>query len=439
MFRFTFALLASVHITQAGALELPLPANDADFVEVNQDEAKLGQLLFWDPILSGNKNISCGTCHHPKFGTGDGVSLSLGEGGIGLGPDRRVDPDNMPEQRIPRNAPALFNLGAKQFTVMFHDGRIEADPARPSGIRTPLDEDMMVGFSGILSAQTMFPVLSQDEMAGHYSENEISKAVRRGIITGEGGAWDLISKRVAAIDEYRTRFEAVYPEIADGKPIAFTDISNAIAAFIAFEWRADGSPFDGYLRGEVTLDEMALAGKAIFYGRGGCAECHSGVFQTDHDFHAMGDPQIGPGKAARFESHSQDVGRMRVTGAAADAYKFRTPSLRNVLATGPYGHAGAHRNLDAYLRHHIDPARGLDAYEREQALLQPFQAEDFSVMDVAAERRAIQATISLESKPLADDDINKLIAFLKTLTDQAAIDGRLGIPQQVPSGLPVDR
>ncbi|MBS8271808.1 cytochrome-c peroxidase, partial [Halomonas litopenaei] len=140
------------------------------------------------PILSGNRNVSCGTCHHPAFGTGDGLSLGLGDGGIGLGPKRVADPDNMPEQRIPRNAPALFNLGAYEFTVLFHDGRIEVDPDRPGGLRTPLDADMVTGFASLLSAQTMFPVLSPDEMAGHYSENEISQAVRRGVITGQGGA-----------------------------------------------------------------------------------------------------------------------------------------------------------------------------------------------------------------------------------------------------------
>ncbi|MEL7415884.1 MAG: cytochrome-c peroxidase, partial [Pseudomonadota bacterium] len=150
---------------------LPVPISDADYRTINPDRAALGQLLFYDPILSGNRNIACATCHHPRFGTADGVSLSFGEGGVGLGPERRMDPDNLPEQRIPRNAPGLFNLGAHEFTVMFHDGRLEVDPDRPGGMRTPLEADMVAGFDSVLSAQTMFPVLSADEMAGHYGEN----------------------------------------------------------------------------------------------------------------------------------------------------------------------------------------------------------------------------------------------------------------------------
>lgn len=222
-------------LARAEALPLPDPVTDADYAPVDGAEARLGQLLFYDPILSGNREVSCATCHHPAFGTSDGLSLGIGDGGTGLGPARRADPDNPPEQRIPRNAPALFNLGAHEFTVLFHDGRIETDPDRPGGLRTPLDADMVAGFASLLSAQTMFPVLSADEMAGHYGENEISTAVRQGRLTGPGGAWDLISRRVAAIPAYGKAFARVYPQISAPDQIAFTDISNAIAAFMAFE------------------------------------------------------------------------------------------------------------------------------------------------------------------------------------------------------------
>jgi len=164
----------------------PLPTADAVFAPVDMAEVQLGRLLFYDPILSGSKTVSCATCHHPKFGTSDGLSLGIGDGGDGLGPKRVWDPENPPEQRIGRNSPALFNLGATEFTTLFHDGRLEADPSRPSGIRTPLGADMEQGFASVLAAQAMFPVLSGDEMAGHYSENPVAKAVRQGMLTGPG-------------------------------------------------------------------------------------------------------------------------------------------------------------------------------------------------------------------------------------------------------------
>jgi len=420
---------------------LPAPVTDGDYAAVDPAEAALGQLLFYDPILSGNRNIACGTCHHPRFGSADGLALGLGEGAAGLGPERRVDAENLPEQRIPRNAPALWNLGAHEFTVMFHDGRIEADPDLPGGLRTPLGADMTKGFTSLLSAQTMFPVLSQDEMAGHYSENEVARAVRQGLITGPGGAWDIIAARVREIPTYAEGFREVYPEIAAGRPLDFTDIANAIAAFVAFEFRSDTSPFDAHLRGEVPLEGSAALGLRLFYGAAGCAECHAGPFQTDHGFHAMGTPQIGPGKAARFETHARDEGRLRVTGQPGDAYAFRTPSLRNVTATAPYGHAGAHATLESFLRHHADPVAGLAEYDRSAALLPDLPgAEDWRVMGDADERATIAAAARPAARiPLGEEDIAALLAFLAALDDPAARAGRLGIPEAVPSGLEVPR
>ena len=417
----------------------PRPLTDADFSAHPAAEVALGQLLFWDPVISGNRNISCGTCHHPRFGTSDGVSLDLGEGGIGLGPARVADPSNMPEQRVPRNAPALFDLGIVGLRTLFYDGRIEADPSRPSGLRTPLEDEMVMGFASLLSAQAMFPVLAPDEMAGHYQENEISTAVRQGMLTGEDGAWDRIAARVRAIPAYGTAFRTVYPDIAAGRRIGFTDISNAIAAFVAVEWRSDTAPYDAWLKGG-TLPPLAAEGAEVFYDRGGCSACHSGAVLTDQAFHAMGTPQIGPGKGERFEAGSRDIGRMRVTNRASDAYAFRTPSLRNVAATGPWGHDGAFSDLRAFLAFHADPVAGLARYS-PQATFPVYAAkkDDFAVLSDADEAAVIAASVTRPATMLSDHDLDALMAFLDTLTDPAALKGRLGIPATVPSGLPIDR
>ena len=423
--------------TQLASQTLPDAVTDDLYFPVDPQEALLGQLLFYDPILSGNKTVACATCHHPNFGTSDGVSLSIGDGGTGLGPARSIDPANPPEKRIPRNSPALFNLGARSFTVMFHDGRLEANPDFEGGVRSPLDADMMQGFASVLSAQTMFPVLSRDEMAGSYNENEIGRAVRQGLVTGEGGAWDLLSRRVADLPEYAEHFKTVYPHIDDPRDVAFTDISNAIAAFIAFEWRSDTSRFDAVLRGESRFDGIEQRGLDLFYGDARCATCHQGPFLTDHGFHAMGAPQIGPGKAATFEQHQRDDGRFRVTGSNEDRYAFRTPSLRNVALTAPYGHAGAHKDLAAFITAHADPVLGLREYDPAQAVLMRPDTDDFAVMQDAAQVTEITKAIRAEPVRLTSEDVDALVAFLNTLTDPTAIKGRLGIPASVPSGLPV--
>jgi len=218
-------------------------------------------------------------------------------------------------------------------------------------------------------------------------------------------------------------------------PIKFTDIANAIAAFTAHEWRADNSPFDQYLRGQTPLPDAATRGLTLFYGKAGCAACHSGQFQTDQRFHAIAMPQIGPGKAAEFENHHRDVGRMRVTGDPADAYRFRTPSLRNITLTAPYGHNGAYASLEAVVRHHLDPVIALYAYDISQAILPDLPASpDTWVQDRSEELQAIAAANELPAQSLTDAEIADILAFLQTLEDPAS---RLGIPETVPSGLPV--
>src|SRR5690349_16974987 len=104
-----------------GPLARPAPVRPA-LVE-------LGRALAFDKVLSGNKDISCMTCHLPSFGTGDDRSLSIGQGATGLGP-ARVHPHG---DFIPRNAPAAFNLFANK--ALFWDGRVEV---LPNGtLRTP--------------------------------------------------------------------------------------------------------------------------------------------------------------------------------------------------------------------------------------------------------------------------------------------------------------
>ena len=428
------ALLAAATVlgTAAGAEapgDVPLPAPPAGFVEPNPALVRTGWLLFYDPVLSGGKGVSCASCHHPRLGTSDGLSLGLGDGAAGLGAERVADPANPPEQRIPRNAPALFNLGFAEFGTFFHDGRLEADASRPGGIRTPLGEDMAEGFASALSAQAMFPVLSPDEMAGHTGESDVARLVRQGLLAHEGGAWDAIAARVASIPAYRD---------ALGEPVRFTRIADALAAFIAVEWRADNSPFDRHLRGIEPLEGDAAEGMALFYGRAGCSTCHSGAFQTDHGFHAIAMPQIGPGKAERFEAHVRDEGRMRVTGDPADAYRFRTPSLRGVALSAPYGHAGAYATLEGVVRHHLDPVGSLVDYDPAQAVLPDLPgAEDLRVLQDPAELGAIAAANELEPINLGQAEVAALLAFLESLTDETT--GPLGVPDAVPSGLPVER
>ena len=71
---------------------------------------ELGRLLFWDPILSGSRDIACATCHHPDFAYADDRELSLGTGSIGLG-SARVDMTDGVIPVVKRNSPTILNVG----------------------------------------------------------------------------------------------------------------------------------------------------------------------------------------------------------------------------------------------------------------------------------------------------------------------------------------
>ena len=87
-----------------------LPLNIVNPADNGLTSAKveLGRLLFWDPILSGERDVSCATCHHPQFGYGDGRALPIGVGGIGLGP-ARIDGVNDDIGLVQRNSPTIVN------------------------------------------------------------------------------------------------------------------------------------------------------------------------------------------------------------------------------------------------------------------------------------------------------------------------------------------
>ncbi len=439
----TVAVIGQAHPGSEGPV-LPGPARNAAFHDRGNPDAKkveLGRLLFFDKILSGNRTISCATCHHPLAGTGDGLSLPFGEGSNGLGVTRDTGSgDQAVPERVPRNAPPLFNLGAKQFKAMFHDGRVRVDSTQPSGFLNPAGEELPQGLDNVLAAQAMFPVTSGTEMAGQAGENPIADASAAGLLAGPRGVWAKLAARLKRNREYLTLFQQAYGHINGRSDITFVDAANAIAAFEASAWRADNSPFDRYLRGETkAMSRKAVVGMRLFYGKAGCGGCHRGPFLTDHSFRAIAMPQIGPGKGDGPSGH-EDFGLERVTGIPADRYKFRVPTLKNVALTAPYGHSGAYNSLEAVVRHHLNPVDSLEAYDPSQAVLPPrpdLDAQDFIVQSDPLLRNDIAAANELAPVSLSDRQVARLLDFLHALTDPDSIDLRRDVPWSVPSGLPV--
>ena len=413
---------------------------DADYHSFSMQRAKIGQLLFYDKILSGNRNISCGTCHHHRFGGTDGLSLGIGEGGVGVGPDRHPGSgESRIRKRVPRNASALWNLAAKEFTVLFHDGRLAIADDFDNGFNTPAEEWLPHGLETVLGTQAIFPMTAQFEMAGNPKENEVAGALHDRI----DAVWPILAKRVRVIPEYGQMFVETFDDVDTAEEVTIAHIGEALAAFIAIEFRSDDSPFDAFLAGdESALTPKQRRGADLFYGKAGCADCHSGSLLTDQKFHALAIPPFGPGRTRRFDPYTRDVGRMGETDDLADAYRFRTPSLRNIALTAPYGHNGAYPDLEGIIRHHLDPQGSFDAWQKDFAQLPeaPWLAPiDFVVWQDRFEIARVRAKIDIKPRLLADDEVAALVDFMGSLTGASVSNPLFGVPDNVPSGLPVDK
>jgi cytochrome c peroxidase len=391
-------------------------------LKIRHELVELGQALAFDPILSGNRNTACMTCHLPAFATGDARSLSIGEGGVGFGPARTHPTGAL----IPRNAPPAFNMAAMRH--LFWDGRVatgaHGEVLTPAGAQVTPAMQRAFEF-GPISAIGMFPVTSRAEMRGA-SGNELAA-----IDDADNPAiWAGLMNRLGEIPEYRKLFAKAYPgtKFSD---LTFAHASNAIGAFLVDGLTFDDTPWDRFLAGnDHALTRDQLDGAQTFMALK-CSVCHTGATFSDEQFHNVAVPQIGPGAGDGIDGHD-DFGRMRVTGLQADKYRFRTTPLRNVELTAPYGHDGSIGNLRDFIEHYSDSdvklmafdGSGLDAILR--GTVQPNQA------DILATRDDLLAGVVL-----TPDLIDRLMSYMSALTDERARHLSHIVPTHVPSGLPV--
>ena len=420
----------------------------------DQDPAlvALGEALFFDKELSGNRDISCATCHHPLLHGGDGLPLSLGTGGQGLGTARTLGDDLT---LIPRNAPEIFNRGALEWKTMFWDGRV----AEESGyFDSPADESLPLGLENSLAVQAMFPVTSRDEMRGHVGDlsrsaqgligptssaddvvftsssqdnhnvNELAMFADEDLV----GIWSALTERLLSFPEYQALFRKAYPQTAE-EELGFQHVANAIAAYEIAAFSFLDSPWDRYLAGnQDALTDEAKQGALLFYGEAGCASCHSGVLMTDQEFHNIGVPQLGPGK----DDSGLDYGRYLETGDPQDLFAFRTPPLRNVALTGPWMHNGTFQTLEDVIRHHLDASGSLYRYSGD-ALPNKFRAA--LRLDAAVISEILESLDPLleVKRVLSPEEFELITAFLQAQTSPSAIDLSRLVPESVPSGMPV--
>jgi cytochrome c peroxidase len=393
---------------------------------VRESLVKLGQALAFDPILSGNRNMSCMTCHLPSFATGDGRNLSIGEGGVGLGPDRQLGRGVF----IARNAPPLFNLA--NLNTLFWDGRVSVDAngAFHTPANAQLTSDMTRVFEfGAASAIGLIPVTSRAEMRGVVpapADNELAPLADDDFT----GIWAALMTRLGAVPEYREMFEAAYPGTTFDA-MTFAHASNAMAGFFVDKLSFNNSPWDRFLDGaDGALKPEEVRGGVTFMNSR-CAGCHNGAMLSDQKFRNVALAQFGPGKG-NGPSGRDDFGRINISGLLAEKYAFRTTPLRNVELSAPYGHAGQFADLRSFVDHYSEFDIKLAHYDVNQ--IDPLLRGTLlpTTNDILATRSG-----GLNGLVMTPQQIDDITIYLRALTDPSARHLNGVVPAHVPSGLPV--
>lgn len=151
------------------------------------------------------------------------------------------------------------------------------------------------------------------------------------------------ARKIRAIPGYASMFKAAFPQADDA--ITALNFGTAVGAYERI--LLTPSPFDAFLKGDVTaLSPRARAGLAKFMDTG-CIACHSGVGVGGAAYQKFG---LVENYWNATGSKDIDKGRYDVTHKAADMYVFKVPSLRNVAMTPPYFHDGSVATLPQAIR-----------------------------------------------------------------------------------------
>jgi len=263
----------------------PFPADN----QPSPARVELGRLLFFDPLLSANRQVACASCHLPERAMADsrhvGAALAVAGGGV-----------------LPRSTPTVFNVRFQH--SQFWDGRADS-----------------------LEALALMPV-----------ENELEM----------GSSREQAVRDVAAVPQYQALFQTAYES-----PVNEHALRRAIAAFLRSVTANQAPVDKYLAGSEQALSSDATAGFNLFFGKARCSRCHylplfagtEGPSFVNTEFRITGVPERGKSELTR------DIGRAGVEGlpeqdASGLRHAFKAPTLRNIDKTAPYMHNGAFDTLE---------------------------------------------------------------------------------------------
>lgn len=359
--------------------------------KLNDDSKKelapIGETFFRSEHLSLNGKIACATCHIDAEGSSDGLPNAAGVRGYGEGVKRFRSGAKI----VPRNTLGLWGVGSIGHVNFFWDGKlVKSAEGSVSQFGTNAPSKDLLVVAAHLPAVEIRETLEEDAfiLANKKESVEGVQVIYQAIVK------NLIKHEPQAV------FELAEIKKKTPADLSFTDIAEAIAAFIREDFKIRETRLERFVFGEERLTTDELKGAEIFYGKGGCSLCHSGPLFSDQQFHTVVFPSLGFGK----NGFGVDYGRYNVTFNPADLYKFRTPILFNVEKTKPYGHSGSVNTIRGALISHVDPLRLIDL-EKMDSLGRHELSKIMANSDVIDKVSYV-----------SDEEIDNLTSFLKTLS-----------------------
>ena len=400
---------------------------------------ELGKALFYDKILSGTRDVACATCHAPQHASADGRSLNIGIFGTGIGPTRTGGMVGG------RHTQPLFNLHLLPGNLTI-DGKVELinGLVSPLGLGTsfiPFPVQQLLGFD-VVNTQAILPIATGQEMLGFPNPND-NNEVGDCAPFDLNCVWGAYMVRILAIPEYRALFAAAFPS-APPAQYNITQVGVAIGSYEYAAFAFDDSPWDRFVAGDnAAISKAAVRGALTFFNpaKGNCVSCHSGNNFTDLKFHKTLTPQFGPGgtvPGGDGPGGLDDFGRKRNSHGAGniDKYAWRTPPLRGVELTAPYGRLGQYTELEDQILHYINPTQALLNYDITQLETPALHS---TLLNNTADVLASGVDPLMSTVHITAEDVPDLVAFIYSMTDDAERDMDHLVPATVPSGLPVDQ
>jgi cytochrome c peroxidase len=357
------AALAEIKLPDA------LPAARGNAYAEDLNATVFGFHVFFDARFSRNQTVRCESCHSVDFAFADNQPVPIN----GLAPGER-------------NSPTIFN--AARYTTVLWDGRADTLWSQPLlAFENPTEMD----FTRLEIVHLLKTLYDREYSKAFGALPDVSDSTR---FPARGAPGEPAFDAMAEADK-----ESVNRVVSN--------VGKALEAYMR-KLATGPSAVDRYLGGATdALGEREIQGMYVF-ASSGCLNCHSGPALSDNAFHNLGVPARegqAPDEGRAAGIPLLEANEFNQMGPFFDGELghglgdltpvlggFRTPSLRNLPRSAPYGHNGVFPTLRAVVDFHLEAVPGEGSVGNVDPLL--------------------------KKRNLSEDDRDALVKFLEALVGE---------------------